>query len=303
MSFGQGGPAHGPGGPQGPWDGAHQGQHGQHGQHQGLANAPGTPDWAAMADASATDNRRKRLLVVLGAALATVAVGAAVAVAIVTTGEDSPAAAPSATAPSGYASESGGPAPSFAATTPPPPPNPKDFVSSAAKDKAPISAESLFPGPEVTLGGTVYRRGATGSTTACAGVTRGDLGEVLTRNGCTRLMRATYGKDGIAVTVGVALFDTEAQATRAKDQTDKGNLLSLSGAGVSGFCNTTVCRTTANSYGRYAYFTVAGHTSGKNVTPQDRPVYRTGDDLAEFAFRQIIRRGEAQAAAAAEQPL
>jgi hypothetical protein len=263
----------------------------------------GTPDWAALADASASRSRRKRLLLVGGAVLATLAVGAAVAVAVVNAdGGGTDDARPGPPPPS-LSDSPNGPGPTFEATTPPPPPDPKEFISGADKDKAPIGPHTLFPGPRLTMGSLVYTKGATHSTGSCAAVTRGDLGTVLTRNGCTRLMRATYTRDGTAVTVGVALFADTAKATRAKQQADKGNLLSLSGAGVSGFCNTTICRTTANSYGRYAYFTVAGHTSGKDVTTQDSAVYRTGDDLAEFAFRQIVRRGEAQASAAAEQPL
>ncbi|MFD5552899.1 hypothetical protein ACFWIA_03560 [Streptomyces sp. NPDC127068] len=289
MSFGQG-----QGGPS--WDSG----------NPNTPQQPDTPDWAALADASASRNRRKRLLLVGGAVLATLAVGAAVAAAVVNAdGGETDDARPGSLPPSvsDPASESTGPGPSFEATTPPPPPDPKEFVSSADKDKAPISADTLFPDSRLTVGPLIYEKGATGSTDSCASVTRGDLGKVLTGNGCTRLMRATYTRDGIAVTVGVALFEDATKATRAKDQADKGNLLSLSGSGVSGFCNTTICRTTTNAYGRYAYFTVAGYTNGKNVTPQDRAVYRTGDDLAEFTFRQIIRRGEAQASAAAENPL
>jgi hypothetical protein len=36
------------------------------------------------------------------------------------------------------------------------------------------------------------------------------------------------------------------------------------------------------------------------VTEKDTAAFRTGDDLGEFAFRQIRRRGEVQASAAAE---
>ncbi|WST70027.1 hypothetical protein OG268_22740 [Streptomyces uncialis] len=307
MTFGQGEPPWGSGGSHTPWN---QGQPGNQGRpgHQGPGQGPDsgpTPDWAALAEASAARTRRKRLLMIGGSVLATLAIGAAVAVAIVSTDsgdkdDASPTALPTA---SDLPSDTTQPVPSFAATTPPPPPDPKDFISSAAKDKAPISPGSLFPGSQLTMGTEVYKKGATGSTTNCASVARGDLRQVLSGNGCTRMMRATYVKGKNAVTIGVALFDTEAKARKAKEQADKGNLLSLSGAGVSGFCNTVVCRTTANSYGRYAYFTVAGWTSGKNVTAKDSTVYRTGDDVAEFAFQQIIRRGEAQASAAAEQPL
>jgi len=76
---------------------------------------------------------------------------------------------------------------------------------------------------------------------------------------------------------------------------------SLSGSGVPVFCRAAVCRNTINSLGRYAYFTIAGFTNGKDVTTKDTAVFKIGDDLGEFAFRQIHRRGEAQASAAAAQ--
>jgi hypothetical protein len=115
------------------------------------------------------------------------------------------------------------------------------------------------------------------------------------------MMRVTYTQGDVAVTVGVAVFDTEAQAAKAKQQADKKSIIrSLSGGGVKSFCTGAVCRSTTNSYGRYAYFTVAGFTDGKDVTEKTTEVFKAGDDLAEFAFRQIRRRGEAQASAAAE---
>ncbi|MFF2844933.1 hypothetical protein ACFVT5_01205 [Streptomyces sp. NPDC058001] len=294
MSFGQGGPEWGPGGT--------GGRSPQWGSGPG---AGGTPDWAALADASAARARRRRMLFIGGGALATVAVAAAVAIAVVSAnGDDKASNKPSDQLPTAadIPSDTTEPGPSFAATTPPPPPDPKEFISSADKDKAPLSQDTLYPGSTLTMGDAVYKKGATGSSPSCADVTRGDLSKVLKSNGCTRMIRATYSKDGIAVTVGVALFDTEAKATKAKSQADKGNVISLTGSGVPTFCRTSICRTTINSYGRYAYFTIAGFTNGKNVTEKDSSVYKVGDDIATFTFRQITRRGEAQASAAANAP-
>ncbi|MGW7262556.1 hypothetical protein [Streptomyces sp. NPDC054842] len=286
MSYGQGEP---------PWDPWKPGS-----QQPQWDNS--TPDWAALAEASESRNRRRRLLLVGGAALATVAVGAAVAVAIVSSDGDSSASqSPSglpATAdiPSGTAE----PTPSFEPTSAPPPLDPKDFISSAKKDTAPLSPDILFPGSQLTMGERVYRKGPTASTTNCASAAQNTLPAVLTKNGCTRVLRVTYAKDGVAVTVGVAVFDTEAQAAKAKTDADKKSIVaSLSGQGVPTFCRTAICRSTTNSFGRYAYFTLAGFTDGKDVTTKDAKVFTTGDDLAEFTFRQIRRRGEAQASAAA----
>jgi hypothetical protein len=261
-----------------------------------------TPDWAALAEASETRNKRRRLLFIGGGALATIAIGTAVAMAVVSAnGSDEASNKPTSSLPAAnIPSGSGTAAPSFAPTSAPPPLNPKDFVASKSKDTAALSPEILFPGTQLTMGSTVYKKGPTADTKSCAAAAKGTLVKVLNDNDCTRLMRVTYTKDGIAVTVGVAVFDTEAQATKAKSQADKRSIVaSLSGKGVKTFCDGAFCRSTTNSYGRYAYFTIAGFTNGQDVTDKDTAVFSTGDDLAEFTFRQIRRRGEAQASAAA----
>ncbi|MEU1304217.1 hypothetical protein [Streptomyces shenzhenensis] len=293
MSYGQGGP-------QSQWD-----PWKPHSQQPWDSGGSQTPDWAALAEASETRNKRRRLLFIGGGAVATVAVGAAVAMAVVSANGDNgnndasgrPTDLP---ASASLPSDSGAPAPSFDPTSAPPPLDPKDFISSAKKDTAPLSAETLFPGTQLTMGETVYKKGATAETEDCASAAGGTLPKVLDTAGCTRLLRVSYLRDGVAVTVGVAVFETEAKATEAKGRTDKkGIVKSLAGKGVAAFCDSAICRSTTNSYGRYAYFTIAGFTDGKNVTTKDTKVFSTGDDLAEFTFRQIRRRGEAQASAAA----
>lgn len=291
MSFGQ------QGGPQSqwdpwkpnsqqPWNGGGDGQ---------------TPDWAALAEASETRNRRRRLLFIGGGALATIAIGTAVAMAVVSANGDNKASGnPSNLPASASIPGSTATAPSFAPTSAPPPLDPKEFISSKAKDTAPLSATLLFPGARLTMGSTVYQKGATADTNNCASAVQGTYVNLLTANKCTRLMRVTYQKDGIAVTVGVAVFDTEAQATKVKATADKkGFVKPLPGGGVKAFCNAATCRTTVNSYGRYAYFTTGGFLNGKDVTSKDTKVFSTGDDLQTFTYRQIRRRGEAQASAAA----
>jgi hypothetical protein len=277
MSFGHGGPSWGPGDTQ-------------------------TPDWAALADASAARNRRKKWLLIGGGVLATAAVGAIVATAVISTDKNNRTTGKHASelpAPSDLPNETAEPEPSFSSVAPPPPPNPKDYISSAKKDRAPITADAFFPGKKLTMGDRVYNKGATQQTKSCAATTKGALGTILVNNGCQQVIRATYSKDGVAVTIGVAVFETEARAKKAARQAT-GSIATLSGAGVPAFCPTgSVCRRTANSYGRYAYFAISGFTNGKSVTTADKNVYTTGDDLTNFTFRQIHHRGELQASAAA----
>ncbi|WP_333773708.1 hypothetical protein [Streptomyces sp. IBSBF 3136] len=290
MSYGQGGP-------QSQWDPWKPNSQ----QPWSSGGDDGTPDWAALAEASETRNKRRRLLFIGGGVLATIGVGTAVAMAVVSAnGDDNASGNPTslpatASLPSGSAT-----APSFAPTSAPPPLDPKDFISSAKKDTAPLSPETLFPGTQLTVGDTVYKKGATADAKNCSTGADGTLPKILTANGCTRLLRASYVKDGVAVTVGVAVFDTAAQAEKAKGQTDgRSMVLSLAGKGVKPFCNAAICRSTRNAYGRYAYFTISGFTNGKNVTKKDTDVFRTGDDLQQFTANQIYRRGQAQASSAA----
>ncbi|MET9426841.1 MULTISPECIES: hypothetical protein [unclassified Streptomyces] len=264
----------------------------------------GTPDWSALAEASEARARRRRWLLIGGGALATAAIGTIIAVAIVSAnkgGDDNKASGTGSTTPE-LPTDTTKPQPSFSSVAPPPPPNPMDFISTAQKDKAPLTPESLFPGKQLTVGERVYKKGATSSTTNCAAAAMAGLGPVLQKHGCTRVIRATYERDGVAITVGVALFDAQAAALKAKEQV-QGGITPLVGSGVGGFCQVkTVCLRRANSLGRYAYFTQAGYTSGKKVTEADAVVYKTSDDVGTFAFNQIYARGRAQASAAAASP-
>lgn len=292
MSYGQ------QGGPPSQWD-----PWKPHSQQPWSDGTDQTPDWAALAEASETRNKRRRLLFIGGGALATVAIGAAVAVAVVSAnGDNSASGSPASGLPStaDLPGESAG-APSFAPTSAPPPLDPKDFIASKNKDTAPLGAQILFPGTQLTMGETVYKKGATEDTKNCSAATKGGLPKILAEGDCTRFMRVSYVKDGIAVTVGVAVFDTEAKAQKVKGKVDtkKDIVRSLSGKGVKDFCTSAVCRSTSNSYGRYAYFTITGFTNGRDMTDKDTAAFKAGDDLAEFTFRQIRRRGEAQASAAA----
>ncbi|PTM92586.1 hypothetical protein [Streptomyces sp. VMFN-G11Ma] len=291
MSYGQ------QGGPQSQWD-----PWKPNSQQPWSSGSDGqTPDWAALAEASETRNRRRRLLFIGGGVVATVAIGTAVAMAVVSAnGDNNASGSPSNVPTGGSIPSSSATAPSFAPTSAPPPLDPKEFVASKSKDTAPLSVDSFFPGTQLTMGTAVYKKGATADTKNCASAAEKTLPEILTSNKCTRLMRVTYTRDGVAVTVGVAVFDTEAQATKVKGLADNKSLVApLAGKGVKAFCNSATCRTTTNSFGRYAYFTTSGFTNGKDVTKTDTKVFKVGDDLAEFTFRQIHRRGEAQASAAA----
>ena len=168
MSFGQGGP------PQqwDPWKPNSQQPWNSDGGGQ-------SPDWAALADASEARAKRRRLLFIGGGALATVAIGTAVAVAVVSANGGSQAS-PGASSQLPGASDVGipsptGTVPSFAPTSAPPPLDPEDFIASAVKDKAPLSPDILFPGTQLTMGETVYKKGPTADTKNCASAAKATL--------------------------------------------------------------------------------------------------------------------------------
>ncbi|MFF4657195.1 hypothetical protein [Streptomyces sp. NPDC001381] len=288
MSYGQGGP-------QSQWD-----PWKPNSQQPWSGSDGASPDWAALAEASETRNKRRRLLFIGGGALATIGIGAAVAMGVVNADGGDEANRPTSSLPPTADLPSASGTPSFAPTSAPPPLDPKEFVSSKAKDKAANSPDLMFPGTQLTMGSNVYKKGPTADSKTCTAAVQGTLPKVLTANGCTRLMRVTYTKGNLAVTVGVAVFDTEAQALKVKSQADSKSIVkALTGGGVKAFCNGAICRSTTNSYGRYAYFTITGFTGGKDVTTKDTAAFTMGDDLAEFTFQQINRRGQAQASAAA----
>lgn len=274
MSFGQGGPDQGPG-------------------------ASSTPDWAALAEESERERARKRRWMIAGAgALATVVVAGIVAVAVVNEGGGGSASdKPSESLPSPEdLPSSKGAEPTFK-DEPPPPPPPRDFVSDAERDKAPLNVGTLFTSKKVTINGRPYKRAATDTSNGCTDAAHAGLGPVLSKNDCDRLFRATYTRGGLAVTVGIAVFDDAETATRVKKQY-KPNLLALKGSGVPDFCRTVTCRTTANSYGRYAYFTIAGRTDGEPSTASDTKAEQAGRDGSTYAYARILKRGKEQAAKA-----
>ncbi|MFI9239672.1 hypothetical protein [Streptomyces sp. NPDC053079] len=269
-------------GPAGPWQQ----------QIPGIPGQGATPDWGRLAADAEARGRRRKWLLIGGGVLATGAVAAIVATAVMTSGKgDKPLPAaeklPSASA--------GAPEPSFSQVAPP---NPREFISSEEKDKAPLSTKTLFPHSKPVLDKRTYKRVATDTTDDCASATQGGLGQVLADNGCKKLMRSTYERDGVAVTVGVAVFADKAAADKAKAQAT-GNVTALSGDDGPAFCRATACRLTANAEGRYAYFTVAGYTNGNAVPADDTKALQAGRDVAGYTFRRIMYRANAQATAAA----
>ncbi|WNI17296.1 hypothetical protein [Actinacidiphila sp. ITFR-21] len=261
------------------------------------AGGPGTPDWTALADRqAAADARRRRVAKLVGGVVAVAVVAGGVAAAVVLSGRSSDdTAGPSASA-TGTASQLPlPPAPSFSPVAPPPPPNPLDYLGTAAKDTAPLTADTLFPGKQFLMNGRAYVKTATSVTVNCASAARDDVAAGLAANGCTRLVRATYTNGGLAVTVGVAVFADSQHAVKLQ-KTAK-YLAPLNGGGVRDFCHAVACQMTSNAVGRYAYFAIAGLKNGKTLTPADTVAKQAANEASNFAFQRIVQRGRDAAAA------
>ncbi|MEU8996855.1 hypothetical protein ACGFSD_17050 [Streptomyces caniferus] len=280
MSFGQGGPFDGPGG-----------------------SSSSTPDWGALAEESEAQTRRKRLLWIGGGALAALAVAGIVTVAVLSGGSGSAGGNPTASpAESGQAAAPDD-KPSFPDVSVPPPPNPRDYISDPKKDTAPLTPATLFAQKSMVVGEHTYPRTHTATTKDCTAGAQGPLVSSLSHNGCKQLLRATYAKGGVAVTIGIAVFDSPAKATKVMNE-NRANLMPLPGGGVpADFCQGTKCRMATNATGRYAYFTIAGYLNGKDVTNTETKARQIARDGGAYAFSQITQRGKDQAAKVAEQQL
>ncbi|WP_407286933.1 hypothetical protein [Streptomyces sp. BP-8] len=279
MSFGQGGPFDGPGG------------------------SSSTPDWGALAEETEAQDRRKRWMWIGGGVLAVLAVAGIVTGAVLAGGGGSPGGSASATpTASGQAAEPDD-KPSFPDVSVPPPPNPQDYISDPKKDTAPLTPASLFGQKTMVIGEHSYPRTNTATTKDCTAAAQGALVSSLTHNGCRQLVRATYSKGGVAVTVGIAVFDSPAKATKVMNEA-KTNLMPLPGGGVpSDFCQGHKCRMATNATGRYAYFLIAGYLNGKDVVPSETKAQQIARDGGSYAFTRITQRGKDQAEKAAERQL
>lgn len=271
-------------------------QHQQQQQHQQFGRpATSEPDWSALADETASRTRRRKFYLIGGGVLAAAAVAGIVATAVVSSGR--PSVSPTPTASSAPSEVALPPEPSFSEVSAPPQLDPLDFISDRRKDTAPLSVAGLFPGKKLVWGGRTYTK-ATAKEGNCSSAASADLAAVLRKNGCRTFLRVTYVGGKVAVTVGVAVFDDQGAAGRAKSQA-KGYVTPLSGGGVGTFCHATSCRTTTNAKGRYAYFTIAGLKNNGRITASDTVARQAGKDGSDYAFNRIVQRGKDQAAAMA----
>lgn len=258
---------------------------------EGGSSQGAEPDWSALAERTEAGSRRRKLLMVGGGILAVVVLAGIVTTAVVVSGHHGKTVA----RPTATATTDDQPTPTFSDVTPTPAPDPLAVLSDSRRDTAPLTTAALFPRLKLDFPGRTYTKEITDSTTSCAAVADGRLGGVLSEYGCRRMLRATYRRGGVSVTVGIAQFPTKADADGAKTNAEP-YLAPLSGGGSGSFCqHRASCQATVNAIGRYAYFTIAGKVGDISVLNTDPQTAQCAKDVADFAFASIVQRGRQEA--------
>ncbi|SHN29229.1 hypothetical protein [Actinacidiphila paucisporea] len=242
---------------------------------------PNQPDWSALADDQEAERRRKRRLrigIVSVVVLAVAAAGTVVALSMGKKGDDKVADGPKhspSTSASASTSTSAGPSPSSSSAGPSGQPTPT------------LRGSDLFTAPKLAVDGQSFARKITAHKAPCWQGTQGGLGPQLDPHHCSQIVLATYvsGKD--AVTVGVMVFPTPADA-EAVNTDFKGNLTPVTGAGIPSFCTSKVaCAVTHAVHGRYLYTTIAGPNSGA-AGNKDAHAIAAGRGIAGYALSRLL---------------
>lgn len=246
---------------------------------QPFAQQANEPDWQSLADRNESRSRRKRILVITAAVVGSVLVAGGIAVGAVTLKGGStkttagPSVGPTATS---VATASASSSPSAGAS---------------ASHAPALHANAVLNHQSLTIDGQTFVRKATETTNPCWKGTEGGLGGLLKSEVCTQVLRATYVSDKSAVTVGIAVLHTAAEA-KAVDAAFQGTVEPLYGSGISAtFCKDPAsCAITHAVHGRYLYLTIAGQATGtpaKGSAPTATSV-AAGHGVAGYALSAVL---------------
>jgi len=148
------------------------------------------------------------------------------------------------------------------------------------------TATQVFSAPSLQADGATYTRALTKDGTPCWRYTMGGLGAVLTKHICADMLRATYVSGGHAVTVGIAVFHSRADASAAA-ASYVGQVVPLYSGKVASFCTAKgSCAVTHGVYGRFLYIADAGPEAGAGKKP-DAHSTAAGRALAAYALSQL----------------
>ncbi|CAG6395195.1 hypothetical protein NMG29_38930 [Streptomyces cocklensis] len=239
---------------------------------------PNQPDWSAMADRQQADRKgRRRMTIGIATGVVLVLAAAGTLVALTMGKNDDKVADGPKDHPSSSSSTktSASPSPSGSAT------------GSTGQPTPTLRGSDLFTATKLSVDGQSFARKATSHKTPCWQGTRGGLGPQLDPHHCSQIVLATYvsGKD--AVTVGVMVFPTAADA-EAVNTDFKGNLMPVTGHGIPDFCSDKVaCAVTHAVHGRYLYTTVSGPNSGA-AGDTDAQAIAAGRGIAGYALSRLL---------------
>ena len=239
----------------------------------------GEPDWSALADQHQAKTKRKRLLLSLAGVVALVLVGGGIAFGTGALG--------SGTAKKTHTQAQGTPTPRPQPSSSSASPSAPSSPSPAPSHGTTLTASGVLTAQTLHINNMTYTRKNIDTTSPCWKDTGDGLGSVLSSNNCTLIMRATYVAGNSSVTVGIADFPTQANATAAQVAYTGTLAPLLYGTGISAFCQNVSCATTHAVYGHFTYYTVAG-PSNDAAGKHDPASIAAGTGLSAYALNQIM---------------
>lgn len=207
---------------------------------------------------------RKRTLIGATVVAGIVAIGGGTAFALAS-GGDKTGAAPATSAP----------------PTPAPSPTPTatatgrgDRLQSRATDPRPLTLNEVFKDKSFKSGSRRYYMTGRRSERKCTPPTHGTkFRKVLTKGGCTQVLRATFSNGSLIGTIGVLNLRTETAAEAAKEESrDKDAfILALPGVGSTKKIGQGLSLTTAEADGHYLIMSWVQYPNGKQIAKKDYP--------------------------------
>lgn len=232
---------------------------------------PNEPDWAAMAARNEATTKRRRILLAVAGVVALALVGSGVAYGVGVFGGS--------TGKSKQPQTLGSPTVRATSSSSP---------SSIASHHAPLTAGGVLSAQTLNVNGRLYTRKLTDTTSTCTQGTGSSLGALLAKNKCSQLLRATYVAGNSSVTVGIAVFPTQAEATAAAQDQSTGSLAALYAGATGVFCLRVPCATSHAAQGRFTYYTVAGPSDGTAGSSDPASIAAT-HGFAAYALERIKR--------------
>lgn len=166
-----------------------------------------------------------------------------------------------------------------------------DSINSRLIDPKPLSISEIFPGNEIKLaaGAEPYRISMTHIDTDCDIATTGALGQILTRRGCTQVVRAgmTAPYGGYEVTAGIFNLADESGTAQVGGQltglvhSGAGTFAAMAAGALPGSDPQAEPRSRVawQERGHYLVFCVISRPDGSPVGPDDPYAQRITTDL------------------------